>query len=167
MESNQGAEPAPVRREDHTPSAGRRTRLIALVPLLVGLFTIPQGTSLGAGSFTAPGPGLFPVLVGVGLVVLAVPVFLIDHASDVESFHGGSWRAFMGMVSLLLFALLWSKVGLTIAGTLLMFFWLRLLSRERLFVSVVLSVTVAVGFSFLFGSLLKVPLPPDILRIPL
>ena len=168
MESNQGVEQASAERhEDRRRPAGQRTRLIALVPLASGLLTIPQGIALGAGDFTAPGPGLFPTLVGAGLVVLAAPVCFIDHANDVERFHRGSWRAVAGMVSLLLFALLWSQVGLTIAGAALLFFWLRLLGRESLLASTLLSLTAAVGLNLLFSSLLNVPLPPDVLRIPL
>ncbi|WP_213451303.1 tripartite tricarboxylate transporter TctB family protein [Rhizomonospora bruguierae] len=156
-------------KTEHDAGPGRwlrPSRAIALGPLIIGGFAIPQGAALGVGGFTRPGPGLYPVIVGVALVILALPIFFIDHANDVETFTRGSLRTAVGVLSLALFVPLWQLVGLTIAGSALLFAWLRFLGRERVLVAALLSVAVSACFALIFGTLLEVPLPHDPLGIP-
>ena len=139
-----------------------RTQWLALGPTIVGGIALWQGTELGVGSLRAPGPGLWPVIIGGFLIATAVPIFLWDHDQAVESLNARSRRIFVGLLLLCLFVWLFSNLGLLIASFTILLIWLPMLGKEKFWMSALVAVSVATALYLIFGLALGVAFPPDI-----
>lgn len=147
--------------EGEPPAGGPwYTRLGALACICLGVFGVQQALALGAGSLTEPGPGMWPLILAVAIVVLSC-VLLVrgGHYQDTEAFTKGSLLPIAGGFSLLAFWILLPLVGFEIPAVLLVFVWLRFLGQESWRVSVVGSVATVVIFHLIFVGALGVPLP--------
>ena len=139
------------------------TRLLTLGPALVGGFAIWQGAALGVGGLHAPGPGLWPAIIGGFLLATAAPILFWDHHSAVERLTRQSHRIFIGLVLLCVFIWMLPNLGLPISAFVLLLVWLPLLGKEKVWMSALVSASVAVIVYLIFEVALGVALPPGIL----
>lgn len=147
--------------EDETAPAGPVTNVIgAVVPLLLGLAATIGSVQLGVGDFTDPEPGMWPLIISVAIVGCSIALLIGGRRFwDAEAFTPSSWRVAYATASLVAYAVSLPYVGFEIATVVLMFFWLKVIGRERWLVSIVLPVLVTAAFWLLFVLLLRVPLP--------
>ena len=148
----------------------RLDQFVAFFLMLFGIYLIWSGNDFGFMDGTTPGPGYFPVITGVVLVVLST-VNLVRSLAGLEDLKAAMSRGELvkfGIitVAMLAFVVITPFIGITLATMLLMFAIGIIIqpSLERAFL-VRLGATSVVGSIacyFVFGTLLRVPLPRSV-----
>lgn len=150
---------------DEAMSGARaRSLVVGLVGLAVGVAVVVHGRSIGMGEWRSPGPGTWPVVVGVLLCVVSVAVMLrpIEVLPE-QRFNPQSVRVLPGMISLYVFVWAFSVAGLVVPGFLLLVLWLRGLGRVGWLTTLVVSAVTTLVLQYLFVSMLGVPFPDDLI----
>ncbi|MBG6184998.1 hypothetical protein IWX65_002976 [Arthrobacter sp. CAN_A214] len=147
--------------EEKPPAAGPLANLTsALVAGAIGVAGLLGSLQLGLGSPADPQAGLWPFLISVLIVVLAVALALFGrNILDAQKFSRSSLQVLAGLVSLIGFTLLIGTIGFEIPALLLTIIWLRFLGRETWRMTALLSVAITAAFYLLFVSALNVPIP--------
>jgi Tripartite tricarboxylate transporter TctB family len=149
--------------EEHhrPPPAGPISNLVtAVVIAALAVGAIVGSLALGVGSPGQPGPGTWPLLMGVALLVLSVVLaFLARRTTDAERFTRASWQVLAGLVTMILFVSAIGVIGFEIPAALLTFVWLRYLGGESWRLSIVISIAVVVAFYAIFVGALSVRIP--------
>ena len=120
------------------------------------------------------GPALFPVLIGIGLLLTGV-VLIVSGLARLRTeplFSGGAWLRsgphlinFLAIVGgLLLYILVSDRLGFMPTALLLLFGWLLLLRGGRPISSLAIALAVTLAVDYLFSDLLLVPLPLGVLQ---
>jgi putative tricarboxylic transport membrane protein len=135
-------------------------RLGTLVPLALGVFGVVVALGLGVGSLSAPGAGLWPLVISVVMIAAAgIALVRAKHDDDVEAFDGGIVTVGLSVASLVAYAALLPLVGFEIPTVLLLFFWMKVLGKEGWRSSVTVAVVATAVVYALFILLLAVPIP--------
>lgn len=149
--------------EEHhrPPPAGPISNLVtAVVIAALAVGAIVGSLALGVGSPGQPGPGTWPLLMGVALLVLSVVLaFLARRTTDAERFTRASWQVLAGLVTMILFVSAIGVIGFEIPAALLTFVWLRYLGGESWRLSIVISIAVVIAFYAIFVGALSVRIP--------
>ena len=146
---------------DQGPRAGRAVRFAALiVPLVFGLGALVQSIRLGVGDPQDPGPGLWPVLTSGAVIACAIVLLLTERSEDdYEKYTRGAATNMLGILSLVVYVLLFQFAGFEVATVLVSAFWLKVLGGESWRTTVVMSVALTVALYVLFVAVLGAPLP--------
>lgn len=138
-------------------------RLLWSLPVLglgaFGTVTFVEGIRLSVGSWRAPGPGLFPVVVGGLLAVTALASLLIRVEAGEDGAQGGPGRALVGFLLVCGYVAALPWLGFALASFGLLVLWLRLIGARPWATSMATGVLVAVAVTDLFGRVFQVPLP--------
>ena len=120
------------------------------------------------------GPALFPVLIGIGLLLTGVVLIVrgLTRLRTEPVFSGGAWLRsgphlinFLAIVGgLLLYILVSDRLGFIPTALLLLFGWLLLFRGGRPISSLVIALGVTLAVDYLFSDLLLVPLPLGMLQ---
>ncbi len=113
---------------------------------------------------SGPGPGFLPTWLAVALVVCGALLVLGSfrrHAGWSPEFpdRGGAIRVASALVAIILSAVTLTWLGFVVVATALTFFLAKVLAGRSLVTAVALAALLTGAFTFLFGVLLKVPLP--------
>ena len=154
-------EPQELEFEEQAERGGITTaRLGALVPLALGVFGVIVSVTLGIGSFSAPGAGLWPLVISLAMVAASAAALLkARQDDDVEAFDRGIVTVGFSVASLVIYALLLPVIGFEIPTLLLLFFWIKVLGRERWRTAVTVAVVATAMVYGLFILMLSVPIP--------
>ncbi|GIG88287.1 tripartite tricarboxylate transporter TctB family protein [Plantactinospora endophytica] len=146
---------------DEIPPAGRVGQLVAgVVPVALGLAGLGYSVSLSLGTPAEAGPGLWPALASLLLLGAGLWSLVFERSTPaVEQFSRGAIGIAVGVVSLVVFVLLISRIGFEIPTLLIMAFWLKVLGRESWLVTVAVSVVTTAALYLLFITLLDVKIP--------
>jgi putative tricarboxylic transport membrane protein len=120
------------------------------------------------------GPALFPVLIGIGLLLTGA-ILIVSGLARLRTeplFSGGAWLRsgphlinFVAIVGgLLLYILGSDRLGFIPTALLLLFGWLVLFRGGRPISSLVIALAVPLAVDYLFSELLLVPLPLGVLQ---
>jgi hypothetical protein len=148
-------------QEYRPPAAGPVTNaVVAAVVVLFGVAALIGSWRLGLGSARTPDAGLWPLLVSVVLVVLALVLLAtFRRTADTERFSPASGLVLGGLATMVVFVAVIQYVGFEVPAVLLCFVWLRFLGREGWRMSIAGSLGVVVAFYVIFVAALSVPIP--------
>jgi len=146
-----------------------------VILFLFGGITVLLSLRMPIGTFRAAGTGLFPLLLGIILMILS-SLFLLNlllrkerelerKEAPVEA-TPRSFRPvifFLGMMALA--ALFFNSLGYPLIAFLLMVALLKILGMKRWPINIFLSLATAAASYFLFVQWLKIPLPKGLLGI--
>lgn len=155
------AEVAQDLADDRPPAGGPAYQLASsLLVLVLGIAAAWLAYGYGLGSLERPGPGLWPFVVSVLIVVLGV-VLLVRGRSldDAEKFTRASLLVLVGAATFVALGVLLPVVGFEIPAVLLGIVWLRFLGGESWRSTIVISVLTTAAFYLLFLYALSIPLP--------
>lgn len=163
--------------DDRRKQQSRLSAIVAVIVACVGAGTIVGSIPLGYWTTLGPGPGFFPLWLGVLLAVLGAAWFLIElrsgragtpnRASDGED-EAPEYSlptAVAIVVSLVVLATCLEVVGYQLSMLLFLFFHLRVLGKRGLLLSVVIAALGSFGVFVAFTQLLGVPLPASTLPL--
>jgi putative tricarboxylic transport membrane protein len=132
--------------------------------MALGLFVIIQALRMGTGTFSEPGPGLFPILSGSVLLVFACILFIKSIAAGASGRVRETQGRHMGNVLFVLGSLLFFPLGLSFLGYMVtalitMFGLIKVVGGRRWLPSVAWSVLFTVVSYLLFAKWLIVQFP--------
>jgi hypothetical protein len=147
--------------DERPPAGGPAYQVVSAVfVLLIGLAGAWLSYGYGLGSLRRPGPGLWPFLVSLLVVVLAVVLLAVGrHLDDTEKFTRSSVLVAVGAATFVALGFLLPVIGFEIPAVLLGIVWLRFLGGESWRTTIVVSVLTTAAFYGLFLYALSVPLP--------
>jgi len=140
---------------------------VAFAGLLVGGFYLVEAARYPRGTPAQPGPGLFPLLVGVLFLLSAAAVGVEsvlsrkDHSVDRPT-GDRLWRLVTVGLATLAYIVVLPYAGHSVAGTLLVLTVLRVMGIRRWALAVPVAVATGLGSYYLFGILLGAPIPAGI-----
>jgi len=130
-----------------------------------GLYVISVAAKLPYVSEVGPGPGFFPLWLGIGLMIFASYLMLSsvlalkkESPSDSSPWQA-SGRALAGWFGLMVAIALLGWIGFSVSFVFLTMFLIVALDRRPLLLSAGVAIGLAVGFHFLFVMALDVSLP--------
>jgi putative tricarboxylic transport membrane protein len=130
-----------------------------------GIYVFYSGSKLAYVSEVGPGPGFFPIWIGVGRMLFGLYQMLLSLSSARRrADHGvaiwsGSTRALGGWVGLALAIALFRWIGFALSLVLLTIFLLVALDRRSVLHALVIGVALAAAFHLIFVIALGVSLP--------
>jgi len=167
-----GTGPAPTLRDavhrleaeeagDRPPPGGPAENLVvAAAVVALGVATVAGAVGLGVGTAAVPGPGTWPLLVGIALTGLGVALAVTARSThDAERFTRPALLVLAGLATMAAFVAVIDTVGFEIPAAVLSVVWLRFLGHESWRMSVVTSLLVVVAFYLLFVGALDVTIP--------
>ncbi len=129
--------------------------------VLLGIFVLWERRVLPLGTHQQPGPGYFPFLLAVLLIVLGGILFLRGGQS--QPFRSLKWPEAPHAVAILgcsVFATLFMEwIGYRITMFLILGFLFGIMERLRIWQTLTLTLALSLGTFWVFDSLLRVPLP--------
>jgi putative tricarboxylic transport membrane protein len=153
----------------------KRDQIISGIILFVfGGITTLLSLRMSLGTFRAAGPGLFPFILGVFLMILS-GVFLLNiflkrkkepGKKELETETPGSaWTLILFLGTMALATLFFNPLGYPLISFLLMVALLRILGMKRWAFNILLSLVTAGVSYILFVGWLKIPLPKGFIGI--
>lgn len=130
-----------------------------------GIYVISVASKLPYVSEVGPGPGFFPLWLGIGLMIFATCLMLSSFSAFTEESPRdsrtweGSGRALAGWIALMVAIALFGWIGFSAGFVILTVFLIVALDRRPLLLSVGVGVGLAVAFHLLFVIALDVSLP--------
>jgi hypothetical protein len=146
----------------------RDEAIVGVVIFLFGLITTVLSLEMPIGTFRMAGTGMFPLILGILLMVLSamfvLKIFIqgkerqVKKEISIESSESPrTLILFLG--TMVLVTLFFNKLGYPLSAFLLMLALLRVLGVKRWTLTLPLSFMTAVACYFLFVQWLKIPLP--------
>ena len=146
----------------------RDEAIVGVVIFLFGLITTVLSLKMPIGTFRIAGTGMFPLILGILLVILSGTFVLkislqgkerqVKKEASIESSESPkALILFLGTMALV--TLFFNKLGYPLSALLLMLALLRILGVKRWTLTLPLSFLTAVVCYFLFVHWLKIPLP--------
>ena len=131
----------------------------------LGIYVISVASKLPYVSEVGPGPGFFPLWLGIGLIVFAsclmlssVSAFTKESSSDSPTWTT-TGRALAGWIALMVAIALFGWIGFSVSFVVLTVFLIVALDRRPLLLSIGVGIGLAVAFHLLFVIALDVSLP--------
>lgn len=153
IDSLQG--PGPSTR--HSEVIARVITLLVLVGF--GIFAFVASLEAGLGSLPNPGPGMWPMITSVGIVIPAVALVFADRIGDYEPWSRKSLRLVLALAVLFLYIPVFLTVGFLFSSFILLIVWLRWFGGESWRSTLLVAAASSAGLFVLLDVLLGVPLP--------
>ncbi len=130
-----------------------------------GIYVLSVASSLPYVSEVGPGPGFFPLWIGIGLITFGsyLSIASLVPSWNVSKGESQSWsaagRVLAGWLAMLVTIALLGKLGFALSFVLLTVFFITVLERRRALLALAVAVALAVAFQLLFVVALDVSLP--------
>ncbi|GAA3400205.1 tripartite tricarboxylate transporter TctB family protein [Paenibacillus hodogayensis] len=132
------------------------------VPLAVGLFFFILSRKLSFGTWSNPGPGLWPTCLSALILLASLALIASKRVrEDKEAYTRESRFPLYGVLSLAAFILLFERLGATLPCFALFLFWIRFLGKERWIGAVACSAGITAVLYLIFAWGLHIPFPED------
>ncbi len=135
----------------------------AICLALFGVYVISVAAKLDYVSEVGPGPGFFPLWLGIGLVVFGAALLGTALSTPAARQSAGSWkgagRSLAGWLGLMLAVALLGRLGFAPTFVLLTVFYIAALDRRPLPLAFGVGIGLAVAFHLIFVLALDVSLP--------
>jgi glucan phosphoethanolaminetransferase (alkaline phosphatase superfamily) len=142
--------------------------IVGIVILLFGAVTTLLSLKMPIGTFRMAGTGMFPLILGIILMVLSGAFILkiffqgkgeqVKKEVSIES-SASPMQLILFLGTMVLATLFFSQLGYPLTSFLLMVALLRILGIKRWGQNILISVVTAVGSYFLFVKWLDIPMP--------
>ena len=154
-----------VRDQDATgkpagPGYRSADRLAPLAFLLILAVAFTQVIRLDLGSLSAPGPGLWPMIVAIMLAVLLIATFFVGRDRPEPVSKKVAVKVGITLALLTAFPILYEFVGFIPTGALVAGVFAWYIGHEKILTSVLLGVGSSIAVYLLFGVLLDLRVSP-------
>jgi hypothetical protein len=157
--------------ENKQPS--KKEKITVLVLLAISVLYFGGCWKLKLGSWSNPGPGFIPLVVGFSLLVSSCIKFcqvffskkIGGKSSGEDKDEGGNYWAVYGiLLSIILYPILLGYLNFLITTVLLLFLLFILLKYKHPLSSLMFAIIIAIASFFIFGRFLSVSLPSGALE---
>jgi putative tricarboxylic transport membrane protein len=130
-----------------------------------GIYVISVAAKLPYVSEVGPGPGFFPLWIGIGLVLFASSLIFASFSSSRSEAKSGtlSWkttaRAVAGWLAVMVAIALLGKIGFALSFVVLTIFLVVFLDRRSPWLALGIGAALAVAFHLIFVVALDISLP--------
>ena len=130
-----------------------------------GIYVISGASKLPYVSEVGPGPGFFPLWIGIGLVLFASCLMFASFSSsrNVAKNEPQSWkatgRALAGWLAMMVAIALFGRIGFALSFVMLTIFLIVVLDRRPALLALGVGIGLAVAFHLIFVVALDVSLP--------
>jgi putative tricarboxylic transport membrane protein len=142
--------------------------IVGIVIFLFGAVTAVLSLRMPIGTFRMAGTGMFPLILGILLMILSGAFILkiffqgkeeqVKKEASIESSESPI-QLILFLGTMVLATLFFDKLGYPLISFLLMLGLLRILGMKRWGLNILISVVTAVGCYFLFVRWLAIPMP--------
>ena len=139
-----------------------------IVLFFIGVTTTVLSLKMPIGTFRTSGTGMFPLLLGILLMILSVAFILkiffqskegqVKKEASIES-SGSPIQLVLFLGAMVLATLFFNQLGYPLTSFLLMVALLRILGIKRWGLNILISVVTSVGSYLLFVQWLNIPMP--------
>ena len=142
--------------------------IAAAVLASFGIYVIWVAAKLPYVSDVGPGPGFFPMWLGIGMVLFAAALMSLSFTAGATktSHHAKSWqsviRPVVGWVAVMAAIALLGRIGFILSFVILTLFLIVVLDRRPILLALGVAVGLAVGFHLIFVIALDVSLPKTV-----
>ena len=141
--------------------------ITAVVGSVLAIGYLITGWDYPWGTAAEPGPGVYPLIVGLLMMAGAVGLGLEARLRRLRldapwPVGAGRWRVLAVLASGLGYAFLLPHLGHPLAGTLVSLIVLRVMGLPRWPLCIGIAIAIGLGSYYLFGQILDVPLPVGI-----
>jgi putative tricarboxylic transport membrane protein len=147
-------------------------QITAVACILLAAFVAFEAVRLKFYTTMGPGPGFFPLCLTILLAILAVIMFCQATFGRSESIPKGFFATKMGyariitiLISMIGTVLFFNTLGFRLTTFMFYFTLMNVIERQRLIVSVVISLLASFGVYYIFAYILMIPLPIGFLGI--
>jgi putative tricarboxylic transport membrane protein len=138
-------------------------RVSALVLFVFAAVAVNEARKLRLGSVSVPGPGFVPLCLAVALalvaLVLLVRAWRAPAGPEPPADPGERWKAVATVAALAVYTFALEPLGFVLATTALLFFFFRVLDRQRWWVALGSAVAISFLSYLVFARALHVRLP--------
>jgi hypothetical protein len=132
--------------------------------LLIGLFVSGMGIKFSLGTFSYPGPGFFPFLVGLILSSLSLGILILAVKERSQNAHFTEWpdfgrKVFVTLAVLFAYSFSLEYLGYIIGSILLMIYLFKVPGAQRWWFSTFVTVVTIALTYYVFGVLLQAQFP--------
>jgi hypothetical protein len=142
-----------------------RDQLSGLFWLALAIFVCAESSQVTVGTFHSPGPGFFPFWLGILLGAFSILLLLKNLLSKEKEKIGSVWKAanwgrvLLVPLSLFAYALLLPKLGYLLSTSGLMILLFVAIERRKIWMDILIAVTVVLVSYLIFHLWLGVSLP--------
>jgi putative tricarboxylic transport membrane protein len=128
---------------------------------LLGLFVIWESRRLPLGTLRNPGPAYMPILLAALLALFGILLFAFGaRASRLAAAGWQEWRQVLAVLAACSFAALaLERIGYRLTVAIVLLVLLGLVEQKGTVVTVAFAIALSLASFFLFGTVLRVPLP--------
>jgi hypothetical protein len=152
---------AAMTSNENTQTFWRRDRIAGVALIVLGAAIAWEGRRLPMGTWHNPGAGYLPMLLAALLALFGVVIAALDRASP--PVRRLDWpeapHALLIVLACGAAAFLLERVGYRLTIFALVLFFLALIERRNIVMSLTVAAGLAAGSYALFATLLRVPLP--------
>jgi len=134
-----------------------------------GIYVISVAAKLAYVSDVGPGPGFFPLWLGIGLIVFAACLAFASHtrppgshAHDKSPVSKTAGRALAGWLALMVAIALLGRIGFLLSFVALAIFLIVILDRRPVLLAFIVGMGLATAFQLIFVVGLDVSLPKGV-----
>ncbi|MDJ0420078.1 tripartite tricarboxylate transporter TctB family protein [Rhodococcus opacus] len=138
--------------------AVEKSRLTPAVLTVLGVLATIESVRLGLGDLTEPGPGAWPLLTSVGVLVTSAWLFITGVERCEKAMLSDLARVATAIASVAFFVVMLPLVGMPVPAFVLLVVWLRLFG-ESWRLTLVTAALGVVALQIVFVELLGVPFP--------
>ena len=161
--STDGVEAAASGQSDarQAQPAGAVTNLVCgIIVMLLGIGSLIVALDLGFGSLTRPRAGTWPAILSALLVAFGATLAIRAKTyTDAEKITRHASTVGIGAISIVAAVQLMPLIGFEIPALLLMVFWMKVLGRETLLRSVIVSAVTVIALYLVFVTGLRISIP--------
>ena len=147
---------------DHVPDKGGPILgyIAAALPAVVGVFGFIGSSQLVMGTLNNPGPGFWPRVLSVALIVISVAIALTSRrTNDTEAFTRGVRYVGLGALSLLTYGLMINTLGFELPTAITGVVWLKLIGKESWKATILATIGAIAAVYLVFIVALSVSIP--------
>jgi len=143
-------------------------RISGFIVFLLGIIILLEGRHLSMGSFSAPGPVLFPTLIAMSMIISSLFLIIPKGKKEISEKSFSSWtgslrRIIPVYIVLLAYFFFLKSLGFMVVGFLLMTFLFAKVASWKWYVALA-GAFISIGLAYLtFEVLLKSPFPKGVL----
>lgn len=122
------------------------TKFVPVILLFAGILEVILSIRVGIGTPKQPGPGLWPLVAAIVMVLASLLVYFTDEARDYEMWTKRSFLIVVGICILALYIPLILTLGFLTSSILLMIVWLKFFSGEKWWTTIIIGIGSAIFF---------------------